>query len=71
MPEAVYLLTCYSNSAPCVFLGYAQSGYRCYAVKSKRRDVSLAQALSKQATLMKSNKREERIIPGDNVVVNV
>lgn len=29
------------KATTCVFLGYAQSGYRCYDVKSKRLDVSL------------------------------
>lgn len=29
------------KATSCVFLGYAQSGYRCYDVKSKRLDVSL------------------------------
>lgn len=28
------------KATTCVFLGYAQSGYRCYDVKSKRLDVS-------------------------------
>lgn len=28
------------KATTCVFLGYVQSGYRCYDVKSKRLDVS-------------------------------
>lgn len=33
------------KATTCVFLGYAQSGYRCYDVKSKRLDVSLMLSL--------------------------
>lgn len=33
------------KATTCVFLGYAQSGYRCYDVKCKRLDVSLMLSL--------------------------